>query len=140
LVQVAAAVFSKNRAIERELVALVTENDPQATSIALRQLRRQGRDGMPAPILEDSWSIFPVPMSALHGRPTWRLPSPKAERTLKAMAQAGLSSVGELFDIAQGIQTGLNKAFLLTPEDLRGLPAMERRYFRRATMTDSIHN
>lgn len=122
LVQVAGAVFSKSHAPERELVALVTENDPQATSVALRQLRRQARDGTTTPIVEDAWSTFPVPVSVLRGRPTWRLPTPKAERVLKAMAQAGLPSVGDLFDIAQGIQTGFNEALLLTTEEFRSLP------------------
>jgi adenine-specific DNA-methyltransferase len=49
-----------------------------------------------------------------------------------------LPTVGELFHIAQVIQTGLNDVFLLLPEEWRVLPAKERRYFRKATMTDSI--
>ena len=135
LVQVAATVFSKGHRSDQELVALITENDPHATSAALRQLRRMGDDGHRATIVEDAWSLFSVPVAALKGRPTWRLPSPKDERILRALSQAGLPSVGDLFEIARGIQTGFNSALLLTEDEYHALPAKERRYFRQATMT-----
>ena len=138
LVQVAAAVFSKGHKPGRELTALITENDPRATSAALRQLRRMGDDERPATIAEDAWSLFSVPVAALKERPTWRLPSPKGERIIRAISQAGLPSVGDLFEIAQGIQTGLNKALLLTADEYNMLPPKERRFFRKATMTDLI--
>jgi adenine-specific DNA-methyltransferase len=140
LVQVAAAVFSKEHHPDRELVALVTENDPLATSVALRQLRRSGSDVPPPAVLDSSWSLFPVPVTALRGRPTWRLPTPGAERILKSLSQTGLPSIGDLFEISQGIQTGLNSALLLNTEQLHRLHPKERRYFRQATMTDSIQN
>lgn len=139
-VQVAAAVFNKGQAPDRELIALITENDPLATSVALRQLRKAGHSAPAAPVAEDAWSIFPVPVSVLRDRPTWRLPKPSAERLLRRLSQSGLPALGDLFEISQGIQTGLNDALLLTAEELRGLPARERRYFRQATMTDSIRN
>jgi adenine-specific DNA-methyltransferase len=106
----------------------------------LRELRRRADGGGQASVLEEGWSLFPVPVSALKGRPTWRLPTPRAERTLAKLSQSGLPTVADLFDIAQGIQTGLNSVFLLTPEELGHLPAKERQYFRQATMTDSIQN
>lgn len=140
LVQVAAAVFSKEHTPGQEFVALITENDAQATSAALRQLRRSGAETTFAPTVDEAWSLFPVPVSALRGRPTWRLPTPRAERVLKALSQSGFPTIGEVFDIAQGIQTGLNSALLLTTEELNSLPVKERRYFRQATMTDSIQN
>lgn len=140
LVQVAAAVFNKGKAPDRELIALITENDPLATSVALRQLRKTGHTVSAAPVAEDAWSIFPVPVSVLRDRPTWRLPKPSAERLLRKLSQSGLPALGDLFEISQGIQTGLNDALLLTAEELRGLPARERLYFRQATMTDSIRN
>jgi adenine-specific DNA-methyltransferase len=140
LVQVAAAVFSKGHTPHQQLVALVTENDPSATSVALRQLRRLGTDASRAPVAEDAWSLFPVPVSAIKGRPTWRLPPPKTERILKALSHAGLPTVRDVFDVVHGIQTGLNNALLLTAEEHNSLPAKERRFFRQATMTDSIQN
>lgn len=140
LVQIAAAVFSKDRAPDRELLALITENDQQATGTALRRLRRLGEAGERATVVEEAWSIFPVPVAALRDRPTWRLPTPKAERLVRALTQAGLPTVGDLFEISQGIQTGLNEALLLTGEAFNKLPVKEQRWFRRATMTDSIQN
>jgi adenine-specific DNA-methyltransferase len=138
LVQVAVAVFSKSHRRDQEFVALITENDPHVTSVALRQLRRMGEEQVREAIVEDTWSLFPVPVSALKGRPTWRLPSPRGERILRALSLAGLPTVGDLFEIAQGIQTGFNSALLLTADEYLALPAKERRYFRQATMTDSI--
>ena len=138
LVQVAAAVFSRDHAPNRQVLALITENDPQATSEALRQLRRQESGSTPTTVVEAAWSLFPVAATTLQERPTWRLPSPRAERVLRAISQAGLPTVAQLFEIAQGIQTGLNSAFLLTTEEVTRLPVKERRYFRKATMTDSI--
>lgn len=138
LVQVAATVFTKDHVPGRDMLALITENDPQATSVALRQLRRQQNDSSAASVMDEGWSLFPVIADALRNRPSWRLPTPKAERVLRAIAQAGLPNVGDIFDISQGIQTGLNDALLLTNDEFSALPAKERRYFRRATMTDSI--
>jgi adenine-specific DNA-methyltransferase len=140
MVQVAAAIFSEGSTPGRELLAVVTENDPQATSAALRQIRRSATDGMHPALVEDTWSIFPVPVESLRRRPTWRLPTPRAERVLRALANSGLPTVGDLFDVAQGIQTGLNEAFLLTEDEIKSLPVKERRFFRQATMTDSIQN
>jgi hypothetical protein len=138
LVQVAAAVFTKDHTPDGDFLALITENDPQATSMALRQLRRQESETGAAALIEDAWSLFPVAVRGLRDRPTWRLPSPKAERVLRAISQAGLPAVGDLFEISQGIQTGLNDALLLSEDEFGALPAKERRYFRKATMTDSI--
>lgn len=137
-VQIAAAVFGKDHVAGQELVALITENDPQATSAALRQLRRLGGDLVRKPMTEEAWSIFPVPVSALRERPTWRLPTPKAERVLRALTLSGLPTVSDIFEISQGIQTGLNDALLLTSEEYSKIPPKEKPYFRRATMTDSI--
>lgn len=140
MVQVAAAVFSKGQKPGRELIALITENDPQATSVALRHVRRGSLAPSFVPVVEQAWSAFPVPASALRDRPTWRLPTPGAERVLRVLSQSGLSTVGDLFTISQGIQTGLNSALLLSAEDFQALPAKERHFFRQATMTDAIQN
>lgn len=138
LVQVAAAVFAKGAQARGEFLALITENEPQATSLALRQLRRLGPTQQALAHAEESWSLFPVPTRALRSRPTWRLPTPRAERVLRALTQSGLPTVSEIFDVSQGIQTGFNDALLLTGDEWNALPVKERRFFRQATMTDSI--
>jgi methylase of polypeptide subunit release factors len=140
LVQVAAAVLSKGHTPNQELIALITENDPRATSVALRHLRRLGAEASHVPVIGDAWTLFPVPVSTLKERPTWRLPTPKAERILQVLSHSGLPTVSGVFDVVHGIQTGLNSALLLTAEEYSRLPVKERRYFRQATMTDSIQN
>jgi adenine-specific DNA-methyltransferase len=56
------------------------------------------------------------------------------------LADALLPSINDLFDIGQGVQTGLNEALLLTLDEWRSLPTKERSLFRLATMSDSIQN
>jgi len=140
-VQVACAVIQKTRhAGASEFTAIVTENEPSATSAALRQLRKLNGATPSSPVEEEGWNLFPVPVAALRARPTWRLPAPSTNRVLRALGEAMLPTIGDLFDVAQGVQTGLNEALLLTEEEWRALPAKERSLFRLATMSDSIQN
>ncbi len=141
LVQVACAVIQKsNGPPSSEVMALVTDNDSSATSAALRQLRKLNGAAPAKPIMEEGWNIFPVPISALRKRPTWRLPTPKAERVLHVLNEALLPTIHDLFEVAQGVQTGLNEVLLLTVDEWRALPTKERSLFRLATMSDSIQN
>jgi hypothetical protein len=59
---------------------------------------------------------------------------------LAELADLSLPTVLDLFEVSQGIQTGLNDVLLLTNDEWRTMPAKERKYFRLATMTDSIEN
>lgn len=140
MVQVACAVVRKGRPSGVPLLALLTENDPAATGEALRQVRKLGSSVPSSPIIESHWSLFPVQQDSLTDRATWRLPAPTTERLLAELAELPLPTVAELFEVAQGIQTGFNAALLLTQEEWQALPGRERRYFRLATMTDSIRN
>lgn len=49
-----------------------------------------------------------------------------------------MSKASTLFDIKQGVRTGLNKAFLIPKEFWLGLPLKEQGYFRPAVTNDSI--
>lgn len=141
LVQVACAVIRKGRApTSSTLTAVLTENDPSATGEALRQIRKLQGISPVAPIIETNWSLFPIQAESLTSRPTWRLPTPATERLLRDLAELSLPSIGDLFEVSQGIQTGLNETLLLTSDEWRKLPTKERKYFRAATMTDSIQN
>ena len=55
-----------------------------------------------------------------------------------ALLTAQTPTVGDIFDISQGIQTGNRRVFLLREQDFRNLPSKERSYFRKALMSDSI--
>lgn len=141
LVQVACAVIGKGRPDRPTvLTAVLTENDAAATSEALRQIRKLGGQAPASPILEAQWSLFPIEAASLTDRATWRLPTPRSERLLAELQTLSLSTVETLFEVAQGIKTGLNDTLLLTDSELRDLPARERKYFRLATMTNSIQN
>jgi adenine-specific DNA-methyltransferase len=141
LVQVACAVIQKSKGLpSSEFVAVVTENETSATGSALRHLRKLNGKTPGNAITEEGWNLFPVPVSALRGRPTWRLPTPKMERILRDLSDALLPSISDLFDVAQGVQTGLNDVLLLTIDEWRALPTKERSLFRLATMSDSIQN
>lgn len=141
LVQVACTVIRKGQPAEpKPLMALLTENDPAATGEALRQVRKLDGAAPSAPIIEPQWSLFPVKASSLVGRGTWRLPTPSTERLLAEIAELGLPTVSDLFEVSQGIQTGYNDVLLLTQDEWQSLPPRERRAFRLATMTDSIQN
>ncbi len=141
LVQVACAVVQKaSKPRFDEFIAVVTENEPGATNAALRQLRKLNGSIPASAIMEEGWNLFPVSVAALRGRPTWRLPTPKTERVLSALNEALLPTISELFEVAQGVQTGLNDVLLLTLDEWRALPTKERGYFKLATMSDSIQN
>jgi adenine-specific DNA-methyltransferase len=141
LVQVACAVIQKSKSSPAsEFVAVVTDNESSATSAALCHLRKLNGKAPGNAIMEEGWNVFPVPVSALRGRPTWRLPTPKTERILRNLNDGLLPSISDLFDVAQGVQTGLNEVLLLTNDEWRVLPAKERSLFRLATMSDSIQN
>ncbi len=141
MVQVACAVVRKGRpAASTVLTAVLTENDAAATGEAFRKLRKLGGVAPVSPVVETQWSLFPIQSTSLTDRPTWRLPTPSTERLLKELNELSLSTVQDLFEVSQGIQTGLNEVLLLTEEEFRALPAKERTYFRLATMTDSIQN
>ncbi|MDB5431691.1 MAG: vspIM [Caulobacter sp.] len=141
MVQVACAVVRKGRPqTPSTLTAVLTENDAAATGEALRQIRKLNGAAPTAPIIESRWSLFPILSDSLTGRPTWRLPTPATERLLTALSELSLPSVQNLFEVSQGIQTGLNDALLLTQDEWRALPTRDRKAFRIATMTDSIQN
>lgn len=141
MIQVACAVVRKGRPQNPStLTAVLTENDAAATGEALRQIRKLNGAAPTAPIIENNWSLFPVLSESLTRRPTWRLPTPATERLLTDLSELSLPSVQDLFEVSQGIQTGLNDILLLTEEEWRALPAKERKVFRIATMTDSIQN
>ncbi len=141
LVQVACAVIRKGRPeTSSMLTAVLTENDAAATGEAFRQIRKLGGTAPIAPMTEREWSLFPIQSSSLSGRSTWRLPTPSSERLLVELSELSLPTVKDLFEVSQGIQTGLNNVLLLTEEEWRALPSKERSYFRLSTMTNSIQN
>ncbi len=142
LVHVACVVIAKGQRHHREFTALVTGNEPSATGDALRELRKS--HGAPPTIAagERQWTLFATDAAVLDRKLPWRILTPQQRSLLDALEAAQTPTVGSLFDIAQGVQTGNLKVFLLDDDDFShlGLSAKEKRYFRDALMTDSIEN
>ena len=142
-VQVAAAVFAKKHleAEQRDSVAaLVTANDFKATGNALRTLRLV-KHTKPDCFDGNSWHLFRTSAENLRRRATWRLTSPRTETALNRLLESGRTlAVGELFDVRQGVLTGLNSVFLLIPAQVEALPVKERKWFRPAIMNETISN
>ncbi len=142
MVHVACLVLSKGHATTPGFTALVTGNEPGATGDALRELRK-ARGVLPrSPTMERQWSLFAADTDVLERKQPWRILTPSQRHVIDALEAAQTPTVGSLFDIAQGVQTGNLKSFLFNEEQFRQLrlPSGEQRYFREAIMTDSIDN
>ena len=142
-VQVSAVVFSKvahgARRSER-VVALVTGNSTEATGVALRNLRRLGNASF-RERRDTGWYLFEIPSKVFRDRPTWRLISPSTETAIRRLSESGrMALIEELFSVRQGVRTGMNSAFLITTQELEELPAGERKWFRPASVNESIQN
>src|SRR4029079_16912954 len=122
---VACAVMKMESSSTGELTALVASNDSRATGDAMRALRRAPALPPTLPIVDDDWGIFSVDRRTLSRRPIWRLREPGSDRSLRDLSEA-LPSIGTLFDVRQGIQTGHNPALLLTEHEWSSLPRKEK--------------
>ena len=137
LVHVACLVVRNAPPTRLDFTVLVTDNVHHTTADALRELRKAG--GSP-PLLsktETRWNLFAASSQVLQAQ-SWRIPTPKQQQLLDALASSQMPRVGDLFDISQGVQTGSRKVFLLNDLQFGQLPNKERRYFRKVLMTDSI--
>lgn len=138
LVQVAALVIAPGKPDGEPATGLVAANDPIATGEALRGLRRSRRAGTPPMVTEDAWRLFAFNSRALKGRSNWRFIPPAAQEALNRAWDGGAVRLDEVFEVKQGIRTGLNSAFILDADQLRMLPIKERSYFKPAVMNDSL--
>ena len=142
LVHVACAVIAKGRPRKPEFTALVTENDPGATGDALRELRKTAGTPPAIALGDQHWKLFAADSAVLAKKMPWRILTPNQRRVLDAIEARQTPTVGDLFNIAQGVQTGNLKVFLFDDDAFRRLrlPANEQQYFRNAIMTDSIED
>ena len=143
-VQVSAIVLAKRRGTDAaesdNVTALVTGSHPEATSTALRKLRRTTDTGFKE-ISDDGWQLFQANASRFRRRPTWRLIVPSTEAALSQLTESGrIAPIGELFAVRQGVRTGMNSVFILTTDQLEALGASEKKWFRQASINDSIHD
>ena len=143
-VHVAAAVLVRpqlDRDRQEPVAALVAANSADATGDALRALRSAQLTSGGPPQFNKSWRLFHTTTEDLRRQATWRLTSPQTERALERLVDIGRAvPIGRIFNVRQGVQTGLNSVFLLTNAQVGELPQRERKWFRPAIMSDSIRN
>lgn len=141
-VHVAAAVLVRPQSDgdRRESVtALVAANNANATGDALRVLRSTQSGSRDLAQGNKSWRLFQTTTGNLRRRVTWRLTSPQTERALSRLVNTGRAvPIGKIFNLRQGVVTGLNAVFLLTNSQVDELPRQEHKWFRPAIMNDSI--
>jgi hypothetical protein len=118
-------------------VALTSANETTATGEALRALRR-----LAGPVVAGAsgkgWRITSIDQRDLIKTNRWRILPAAVEECLARLDDLGMPRVGELFDVKQGILTGMNDAFILSRQQLEMLPESERRFFRPALFRNAI--
>jgi len=119
-------------------VAFWADYRPHSASAGLRALRRVRSINRhnAYPVDKDGFSIY---LTSAMGRGTgsWA-PRPYEAWRLTYTLQH-LSKVKNLFEVKQGVRTGLNKTFILSKEQWRSLPTKrEKSYFRPAVLNESI--
>ena len=143
-VNVAAAVLTSPRSgLDRQadVAALVATDEADATGDALRALRRRRMENADAQSFSKSWRLFRTTPEKLARQATWRLVSPRTEEALSRLVEMGRAApVGDLFNVRQGVLTGLNSVFLLKETQVAELPLDEHSWFRRAIVNESIRN
>jgi len=121
-------------------VAFWADHRPQSASAGLRALRKvrgaRGQDVLP--VLQKGFNIYQN-STVGKGKDSW---APRPYEAWKLIRKLGsITKVRELFDVRQGIRTGLNKAFILSKQQWEKLPTKrERSYFRPAVVNESIRD
>lgn len=104
----------------------------------MRRLRSIQRVDVPGYAFEDSSGDFSIYASDHLGRDGERW-APRPLRAYQLLESIGhMPTVESLFDVSQGVLTGLNGAFLVPKDYIDALPRTERKYFRPAVVNDSI--
>jgi adenine-specific DNA-methyltransferase len=136
--RVDAALYVASRVLRDDPpIAFWADHRATSSSAALRALRRARSVAAPLafPVVQEGFSLYPNPELGV-SRDSWA-PRPYEQWRLLRAAE-GAARVGEVFDVRQGVITGLNKIFVLGPEAYTTLPESEQRYFRPAVLNHSF--
>lgn len=122
----------------RPPLAVWSNHQADSASRALRRLRSIGPGSVEGlPVNPGDFSVYAAEHLGRDGG-SWAPRSYTSYRLLQQMV--GLPKAGTLFEVSQGIVTGLNAVYLATRDYVQGLPKSERKYFRPAVVNDSIVN
>jgi adenine-specific DNA-methyltransferase len=124
---------------ERSPIAFWSDHRPSSTSAALRALRRTRGVPSDGAVIEtqDGFSIYRNPELG-HTAGSWA-PRPYEQwRLLQKVREGAHKRVSDMFDVRQGVITGLNKVFLQRSASVKALPPDEARFFRPAVLNESF--
>jgi adenine-specific DNA-methyltransferase len=119
-------------------VAFWADHRSHSASAGLRALRRLRGINRPSayPVDEDGFSIY-LTSDMGRGTGSWAPRPYEAWRLVESLRD--MPRVKNLFEVKQGVRTGLNKVFILSMEQWKSLPTKrERSYFRPAVLNESI--
>lgn len=128
--------IAKRGNVNEEPLAFWADFRSDSSSIGLRALRKLRFEGnLSLPLIKENYSIYPYP-EILQKTKDW---SPRPYDSWKLLNSLNnLPRVKDLFDVKQGIKTGLHKAFILSKNEFLALPKKEQKYFRPAIVNESI--
>jgi hypothetical protein len=124
-------------------IAFWADYRPTSNSAGLRELRKlryapqdSRKDILVRLRNGDGYSIYDDPNLG-RGEVSWA-PRPYKSLQLLHKLQALFPKVKDLFDVKQGVRTGLKSTLVLSREEWRSLPEPEKIYFRPAIANESI--
>ncbi|MGQ0829359.1 MAG: HsdM family class I SAM-dependent methyltransferase [Bacteroidota bacterium] len=131
-----ASIFiSKKGEINEKPINLWCDYNVESSSKALRSLRISKLTKSNQPVFDSSFSIFNN--AALGKDEHWIPVSYKSWKVLESVKKC--RKVKELFEIKQGVRTGMNAAFLVEKKYVLNLKKEERVFFRPAITNESIN-
>ncbi len=106
----------------------------ESASTSLRELRKVKSQSINEIIDEDGYSLYSNPL--ITEGENW-MPIPYKSFDLLSKFKT-FSKVEDVFDVRQGVRTGLNSAFLVSKNYYQKLSLKEKKYFRPAVTNESI--
>lgn len=127
---------------DKEYISLWTNERKGATGEALRNLRRHSHYIFPKQSLDgiEDWKIYKQSGRALQDILDWRPRPNRLELVLASIQEASSTTVGDLFNVRQGIRTGSRDSFMITKDEYGSLPQSVRQFFRPVVENENIVN
>jgi adenine-specific DNA-methyltransferase len=149
IVEVASAILVKGQKLENDgrLISIWTSEKRGASGEALRYLRKfrdatgQELTEVIRPSIESNdWRVTTSQIDVFEKTSDWRPRPNRLDMVLSILDETTETTVGELFQVQQGIRAGHRKAFIITAEDYRRLPEPERVFFRPIAENKNIRD
>jgi len=117
-------------------VVLWSDHRIESSSTVLRELRKiRSNQALPT-VSESGYSIYTK--NNLVAENNWAPIEVKSYELLSRLQS--YPKVRDLFDVKQGVRTGMNSVFIIEKEYLMTLDKKEKKYFRPAVTNESIQN